>query len=313
MSKIPSPEELRRDSQPIRTEQLLTWAKQAGFVSRNNGSSHICLTHSIYPDIRGSILADSKDPAMKRTVAKLFKQLEIRFLESQASDPSLQKEFKHATKNKIESLNKRLPYYIRAEHDSETGKTVLRDQHLPMIGLTLKDGEDKILENKVRYLENMKREAYELLNRHDIRLNYCKTADKEGSLSHAVYQMPKVKIEPYKSGDDPENFRAAVHAYVAQVRATDINHTLRLQVILQQDFIRQTELSCRGRHGERALTILCDSPTKSGLRFDFKAMSHQRPHEADIYNGRISERELGRMEKIIGGIGAAHQRALIAA
>lgn len=323
MSKIPTPEELRLTKQPFQTSQLIRWAEIAGFKTRKSGhgGSHIQCKHEDFPDLRFTIVDDSKRIANQRTLSDALVQLQKR-QEAEGQDlrpaaTNVKEEFQKVSKKTFGGIKRALPPYIAAEFDTKNGVVVLRDKNVPQIGMTLAPHETRLLQNKVKEIESMKRDAFALLHRcrtqYDMDVGDLRNGNFGGTIKHAVYQMPKTAIGPYQSGDDPQRLFHELRAYIAEVESKDLEHQVKMEDLLGQGFIRDWQVQFHSRRGERSLVVVCDTPNREGLKLTFSETSNRRCEAHDITSGRMKESELARMEKIISGIATGHERALVAA
>jgi hypothetical protein len=306
---LPCPYELKKSRDIIPVDRLLRWAETAGFITRapRGGSSHIKCTHEKYPDI-GFVLAKTTTKLdNKRHLANAL--IEIRKREEAKNCRS---SFEVETQDKVKAISSKLPAYIEAEHDYQTGQTVLRDRQIPQIGVTIKAGEERLLENKIRYIESLKRDAFILLNRalfsYDIDVGLMRHGNFEGKISHAIYDLPEQTLPPYKAGGDPMALFADLQSYIEQVIEKDLCHVQRLESVLKQPFAGPVFVGFSARRGERTNVVTLEKPNGSDFRLTFETASNRRANPGDVHGGRITERELERIESVLGGLAAAHAR-----
>lgn len=313
-SNIPTPEELRRTGQIIPTSKLIRWSENAGFVVRRaTRSSHIVCFHPEFQDIRFNIIHDQGTPCSQRNLADALIELEKRRIEAIRS---ISAPFKTVTtENKLAAIKEKLPPYIEAETDHKTGKIVLRDQNLPQLGLTLEPGEERIIENKVRFLEDMKRETFILLNR--ARMNYDINTPMHrgvftGKLNHSVYRSLETDfVEPYQAGESPDKLLNALQTYIGKVEDRDLEYQVRLEDALGNPAIKSLQTAFNARRGDRTNTVSYEMGG-STLSFDFRTTSNRRA-DTEHDSARITGKELARVEQIVAGIIEAAQAKLVPA
>lgn len=302
MSITYTPEELRRTGQPIPATQLARILESRGFdVRRANGSSHYIYTHPLHADLSDTLIAGTRKLTCQREMAKILMELDRR-----ENKNALSGKFNAAAS---EDAFAALPPHIEIERDHAKGVTVLRDKNIPQIGVTLAAGEECLAENKVRYIESLKREAFILLNR--CRTNYDMTAGFghgvfDGTISHRVYDLPSAQIAPYGAGDKSDKLFDRIHSFAGAVIARDAEHRERLEKLLAKDFIGDVAVTFHARRGERTNRVCVIKPSGESLSIVFGTESHRRANKRDVHSGRIREQALGRLEKTILGIERAH-------
>lgn len=209
------------------------------------------------------------------------------------------------------AIEAKLPAHIEVERDDRTGQLVLRDKQIPQLGLTLKPGEEKILENKVRFLESLKREAGILLNRarniYDIDIGSGKNGVFGGTLSHPIYDIPQQTLPPYKAGEDITFFHA-MNDYITDVADIDAGHRTQLTSALRQSFVKSVFVLYHSRRGERTNIVSLEDPDGGSLRFKFETASNRRADSSDLHAGRITEQELRRVETFMTSLAHKHTK-----
>ncbi|PZO86406.1 MAG: hypothetical protein DI626_06730 [Micavibrio aeruginosavorus] len=302
MSITYTPEELRHTGQTVPTQQLVRILKLKGFDIRPvNGSSHIFCIHSNHSDLAYTIVKGTKKLASQREIAKILMELDRR-----ESAGALSGKFNTAAADDAFAA---LPPHIEIERDHAKGVTVLRDKNIPQIGVTLDAGEERLAENKVRYIESLKREAFVLLNR--CRVNYDIVGNFDhgvfgGTLSHKVYDLKPMKIAPYTAGENSDKIFEKINTFTNNVMARDTEHRERLEKLLTKNFISEVAVTFHARRGERVNHVSVIKPSGESLSLTFETQSHRRASKSDVHSGRIREQALGRLEKTILGIERAH-------
>lgn len=286
---------------------LVRWAEKSGFVTRRSqgGTSHIVCQHKQYPDIVFKIIADSDKCWSQYDFGKALKKIHAR--ESGAAF-----EFSEKSRNDVALAYKNLPPYLTADHDFENGQTVLRDKQLPQLGITIPFEDSRMAENKVRYLEAIKREAFILLNRAKMEYDIdFKNNDGKfgGTLSHAMYDIEPKIIPPYQAGGDPHGIMCEINDFILKVMEKDDAHDKKLDTLLAHDFVGAAKIAFHARRGERSNAVRLERPDGGAFTLIFETASNRRADAGDIHRGRISEQELSRVEKTIQSIAKAHGRA----
>ncbi len=307
MSKIPSPSEIYNTKQPISTDTLVRWAKDAGFNIRRprGGSSHIIYRHSIHRDIGSSFIVNSHQMGSQRSFADCLVEIEKREL-------SLQAKFQEAATNKILNFYANLPPHISAEHDFEKGHTILRDRQLPQLGVTIPFAEARLAENKVRFMDSIKREAFILLSRAKMEYDVQTSLPRgkfDGILSHSIYGLEPKVIEDYEAGDNPSKILLGINDFICAVMEQDDAHDKKLDALLAHDFVGATKVAFHARRGERTNAVRLERPDGRTFSLIFETASNRRAEVGDIHRGRIAEAELARVEKTIQALAKAHSQA----
>ncbi len=308
---LPCQYELKKLRQKVPTTKLVEWAHAAGFVTRCSGTSHIVGKHPEY-GITFTIIATTDKLDSKRIFANAL--IELRKKQEAAAAAEIIADDVHSSME----LG-RLPAYIVAEQDPDTGNIVLRDSQIPQIGVTIRPDQRHMLENKIRYMEDIKREAYILLSRcrtqFDIDIGDTKGHAFGAIISHKMYDLPTMVFPPYAMGNDPRGFIGELAAYITQVQEKDFAHEERLKRALQHSFVKATVIVFHEQRGERTNVVSYESPAGGkSLRFNFTTASEQRAVTTDthgqmsINRGRITEQELARVENVMNGIALAHQK-----
>lgn len=294
MTKIPSPEELKKLRIIIPTARLVLWAESLGFETRKTGGSHIVCRHTEHPDIFFTIVHDTSKLDSKRNLADAYIALRKRTMACKDS-------FESSNEDQLDAIKNKLPDYIDAEQDHESGQIVLRDRNLPQLGLTLQTGEDRILENKIRYLEDLKREALAMMGRartnFDIGIKFSHGVF-DGHLSHTVYRnLPKMDIPPYRANDPIDKLFTAVQGYIATVEERDMEYEVRLEDALSSPSLKTIQIAFNARRGERINKVQFESPKDGSLlNLEFTTKSNQRASTTEI-SGRISGAQLQMVER----------------
>lgn len=305
MCEVPTGAEIRQVKQIIPTEKLIRWAHARGFeVKRSGGgSSHITYRHKEHPDIGGNFISHTKKLGSQHSFADCLLELETRRAEAKKS-------FLAAAKDAIFAPYKNLPSHLTVEHDFQNGWSVVRDRHLPQVGVTIKFEDARLLENKIRFLEDSKRDAYILLNRHDISLKPAQKNSAERVLSHPVYELPAVVLQPYAAGAPVASFIESVATFAQTVAEKDMEHQERLAALLAHSFVESVDVKSSSARGSRKNAIVCTTPSDSSIVIAFTSHSNKRVRGGDdVTEGRISERSLKALETSIQGLAAAHLRA----
>ncbi len=309
LSRLPDPVQLRNSKQPVRSDVLIRLAEGAGFECKTSkhGTSHMRFRHKEYSDLNFRIVLDTNKLASQRNLSDALIELEKR-----RTNEILRPSFANATEGAFKKVTGAVPAHIEVEYDFETARIVLRDRHLPQIGLTLNPGEEKIIENKVRYLESIKRDAYILLSRarnmYDIETDISKHGVFSGALSHAVYDLPEKKMERYKAGDSI-TFVNDLSDYIAEVVERDTLNEIRLSDVLQKSFVKASLVVFHAKRGERTNIISLERPEGGELSLRFETVSNRRAATHDIYSGRITEHELTRVENFMRMFERGHTQA----
>lgn len=305
MCDVPSCAEIRQIKQIIPTKRLIRWAEAAGFEVRKSGggSSHVVYRHKEFPDIGANIVRHSKKLATQRNFADCLGELESR-------RAHLAVAFTDAADSDLNEAYKKLPPHLTIEHDFENGHSIVRDRMLPQIGITIKFEDARLLENKIRFLEDAKRDAYMLLNRHDITLKPFGKNSAGRVLSHPVYEIPAVALAPYRGDTAPTTFFEQIGAFAQSVSDIDSEHAERLSKILACAFVERVSVTAQSARGTRENTLECKTPSGKGIVVEFQTHSNRRILGGNnVANGRISERALIALEDRINGLAAAHLRA----
>lgn len=186
----------------------------------------------------------------------------------------------------------------------------MRDRLLPQIGVTIKFEDTRLLENKIRFLEDNKRDAYILLNRHNISLKPAGKNSAERVLSHPVYDIPPVALKPYEAGTSTTSFFEEIGTFVGTVGEKDLDHAERLAALLGKSFVESVSVTSQSTRGMRQNNLVCTTPSGDSIIVKFASHSNQRVRGGDgIMDGRISEQALIALESRINGLAAAHLRA----
>lgn len=306
MTSIPSAAALRNTKQPIPTERLIRWAEDAGFEAKSSGSgtSHIHFKHKVFSDLTFGMVYGSKKISSQRNLSDALIELQKRQESVRAANA-----FEIAAPDPKIEIEAKLPAHIEVERDDTTGQLVLRDKQITQLGLTLRPGEEKILENKVRFLESLKREAGILLNRarniYDIDIGSGKNGVFAGTLSHPIYNMAQKTLPPYKAGNEITFFQA-VNDYIAEVADIDAGNKTTLTSALRQSFVKSVFVLYHSRRGERTNVVSLENPDGGTLRFKFETASNRRADSSDLHAGRITEQELRRVETFMTSLAREH-------
>ncbi len=297
-----TPQELIDIGQPIPTTRLIPLLELNNFtVRRVKGSSHYVYMHAVHKDLFGTLIEGTKKLTCQREIAKIMKKLKHR-----ENLGAMRDNFNTIASDEVLAA---LPPHIEIKRDHAKGVTVLRDKNLPQIGVTLAAGEERLAENKVRYIESLKREAFALLNRCRVDYDITTTFDHgvfDGTLSHKVYDLKPAKIAPYAAGENPDKIFDGINAFTDKVMTRDTEHRERLESLLAKDFISDVAVTFHSRRGERMNHVSVIKPSGVSLSLTFETQSHRRASKSDVHSGRIREQALGRLEKTILGIERAH-------
>ncbi len=305
MCDVPTSAEIRQIRQIIPTERLVRWADAAGFDIKKSGggSSHIVYRHKEFPDIGNSFVTNTKRLGSQYSFADCLLELQKRKIEANKS-------FSTAAEAAVFAPYKNLPTHLTVEHDFQNGWSVVRDRLLPQIGVTIKFEDARLLENKIRFLEDNKRDAYILLNRHNISLKPAGKNSAERVLSHPVYDIPPVALKPYEAGTPVTSFFEKIGTFVGTVGEKDFDHAQRLSALLGQSFVESVSVTSQSTRGVRQNTLVCRTPSQASIVIEFASHSNQRVRGGnDIMDGRISESALKALESRMNGLAAAHLRA----
>lgn len=304
MCKVPSPEEIKRTKQLIPTDKLVRWAEESGFLVKSRpNSSHLKYKHIVYPDLTGNFIIGTTKLGSQHSFADLLFEVQKRNLQTQ-------KTFDTAAGSKILEAYKSLPPHLTVEHDFQNGWSVVRDKHLPQVGVTIKFEDTRLFENKIRFLEDNKRDAYILLNRHGITLKPAQKNSPERVLSHPVYEIPAVILHPYVADTPTTSFFGDIGIFAQTVGEKDMEHEERLAALLAHSFIESVNVTSPSARGTRQNTIVCRTPSDSSIVIAFTSHSNRRLHSDDnVTEGQISAKSLAALESRINGLAAAHLRA----
>lgn len=240
----------------------------------------------------------------QRSFADCLVEIEKRTSTSQAK-------FQEAAENRILGLYSKLPPHITAEHDFENGHTVLRDRQLPQLGVTIPFAEARLAENKIRYMESLKREAYILLNRAKMEYDVESSIPRgrfDGTLSHTIYSMEPKVIPDYQAGDVPNRLLLDINDFICQVMEQDDDHDKKLDSLLAHDFVSAARVAFHARRGERTNAVRLERPDGGSFTLIFETASNRRAEIGDIHRGRIAEPELARVDKTIQALARAHKK-----
>lgn len=304
LSKIPSPSEIRKTRDTIPTEKLVRWAEASGFEIRTSGGgSHIIYRHKEFPDIGNNFVYNTSKWGSQRSFANCLEQLAER-------REQLAKTFRSSAEDSLYRYYKSLPPHLTVEHDFENARSVVRDRHLPQIGVTIKFEDARLLENKIRFLEDNKRDAYILLNRHNISLKSSPESSGERVLFHPVYSIPPVALQRYEAGSKPTSFFEKISEFIQSVSEKDNDHASRMKAILSHDFVKSATVSLQCARGTRQNSLTCETPSGSTIVISFTSHSNRRfRSEDDISESCISSKALAALEARINGLASAHLRA----
>jgi len=305
LSNVPSPAEIRNTKQVIPTDRLVRWAEESGFeVKRSKGgTSHIPCRHKEFRDIRFAIIATSKQLGSQRCFSDALLEIEQRRNAAAAT-------FKKSAEQKIEDAYKDLPDFLSVEHDFEKGVSVIRDRQLPQLGFTLAFCEAHMLENKIHnIIEDYKPQLFELLGRcrgeYDIDTGMDK-GEFNGALGHTFYTISAPELPPYRAGEDSAKLFKHLYDFIQQVMAQDQAHNTRLKSVLENDFVGEIKTAFTAVRGERHNYVPVTRPDGSSFTLKFETASNARAFDGTIQRGRITEEELAKVERVLGGIAFAH-------
>ena len=289
-------------------DKLRSLIKAAGFDIRETKSSHIVCAHTDFPDVNFTVAIgnNSKKPTSQRTFADALLKLQDRKAEEAEK---LVNSYRQATQDNLSRYYKDLPSYLSAEHDFQKGYTVIRDKQLPQLGITISFADARMLENKIRYMESLKRDTHILLNRcrmeYDIETEFDRGVLK--GLSHGIYKLAPVDMEPYQAGGDPHRILDDINDFVCKVMDRDSEHDTRLDTLLAQDFVGAARVAYHARRGERTNAVRLHKPDGSSFTLKFETASNRRAEADNVHRGRITEAELMRVEKTIGTLAFAYE------
>lgn len=306
MRSIPSPSELILSKQPIDTATLVRWAEESGFQTRRSqgGTSHIVCQHTRYPEIVFKIIAGSDKCGSQSDLGKALKKILKR-------DSAIAEEFEMQSRKNIETCYQNLPSYFSAEHDFQNGQTVIRDKQLPQLGVTISFNDAHLMENKVRYLESIKRDAFILLNRakmeYDITIGGAR-GKFNGILSHVIYDLEPKVIPAYQANDNPTNILKEINEFIWTVAETDDAHDKKLDSLMANDFVGAARIIFHARRGQRSNAVRLERPDGGSFVMIFETASNRRAEIGDIHRGRISEPELARVERTIQTLANAYPK-----
>jgi hypothetical protein len=305
---LPNPSELRISKQPIPTAKLIRWAEEAGFEVRssNHGTSHLICRHKIENDIYFSIIRDSRKLSSQRNLSDALIELERR---------KVQNTF-NAANSYEQSLLEKIPDHLSARLNHETGSLIVTNKQLPQIGITVRHDQMDLLENKLRFLDSVKRETFIAIHKartgFDIDINVGKQDVFDGRIKHLIYTMDEISVPDYEEDGSPHTLRDAINLFVTEVSLKDMDHKGRLDAIAELPFIRDKTVIYHSRRGERTISIDYESPQRKQLHIEFQCFSNARnPGDVhDISSVRVSDTLLADLENQMTGIAKAHDRAL---
>lgn len=233
-----------------------------------------------------------------------LKELEKR----RTPEVSIRQNFEKAASESLKEHYKKLPSYLIAEHDFQNGVTIVRDKYLPQVGITIKFEDAGLLENKIRYLDDNKRDAYTLLNRYDIHMKPVKNS-QDRILHHPIYAIPDSITKSYEAGMDPSIFSSQIANFAKEVFERDDLHKQKLAKVLALPFINDAYVSSSSRRGMRTNTLSCETPGRGNLVIEFTSYSSKRLKGEDgIPDARVSEKTIAEIEHRLNGLNRAHHK-----